>query len=225
MVYIAVSIKVKSPEQALASIKEAVSQKPDLLELRLDYMPNLDEKALDTVLDCCSLPAIATIRNKDEAGPDKEAGFKGTEEERAAYLRQAVERGAAYVDIEAVKYGEIKGYGFDKKDAKLILSYHDFEKTPGHLINMCAAFKYNLPEADIIKFAVKTNSEEDCEAVMRLLEQVDNIPLIAIGMGELGIKTRVHPKNYLTYICLSKEEASAPGQYNIEEAREELAKQ
>ena len=219
---IVVSVKVKSEDQGLDDIKRAEEQKPDIIEKRYDYMPNLNEKVIDILSEGCSLPAIATIRHKDEAGPDKEAGFRGTEEERAALLRHTVERGAAYVDIEAVKYREIKEYGFNKGDAKLILSYHDFEKTPGHLIHMCTAFKYNLPEADILKFAVKTNSEEDCKAVMNLLEKVDNIPLIAIGMGELGIETRVHPKNYLTYICLSKEEASAPGQYTIEEARELL---
>lgn len=227
MVHIAVPIKVKGLEQAVHEIQEAESKKPDLLELRLDYMPALDEKKLDILMECCDLPVIATIRHKSEAGPDKKAGYKGREEKRAELYMQAVKRGAAYVDIEALKYEGIIGYLLDKKgkankrETKVIASYHNFEKTPENLVHIYKAFRHNLHAADVFKFATQANSEEDYKRIVELIEQAnrDNVPAIGIGMGEPGEKTRLHPGNYITYACLEKGKGTAKGQYTVEEMR------
>jgi len=45
-----------------------------------------------------------------------------------------------------------------------------------------------------------------------------NKPIIGICMGEFGKKTRLHPKNYLTFACLPGK-ASASGQITIDEIR------
>jgi 3-dehydroquinate dehydratase type I len=234
----AIPIKVKKLDPALYDIQRAEAQNPDLVELRLDYMPKgaLDEKVIDILLECCDLPVIGTIRDKDESGPDPEAGFKGlegqTEEEieryRASLFKHLIGRGVAYLDIEASKYDAVRSYMLDEGETKinkgntrLILSHHDFEKTPEHLIEMCAAFKYNIHEADIIKIAVKANSEEDYKRIVHLIEQT-GIPLIAIGMGELGAKTRLHPGNFITYACIDEEQATAVGQYTVEQMRKLL---
>ena len=92
MVEIALSVKIESPEQAQPAIREAVAKKPDLVELRLDYMPEgvLTPEVLDELLDSYNKEygenapgLIDTIRHKDEAGPDPNAGFEGSEERRA----------------------------------------------------------------------------------------------------------------------------------------------
>lgn len=245
MVYIVVSIKVQTLDQALIDMQKAESKQPDILELRLDYMPKLNEKALDILLECAALPVIATIRYKSEAGPDPEAGFRGSEEERAAYLKQAIERGAAYVDIEGSRYESIKPYmlnqgekRINKRKTKLIISYHDFEKTPTSMIWLYQMFVNNIASADIVKMAVQANSEDDYKRIVATIEQVNKeierakreieqgkehvkpaLPFIGIGMGEHGEKTRLHPGNYLTYACLEKGEGTAVGQYTVEEMR------
>ena len=236
MTYIAVPIKVRNIDQALADIQRAEDQKPDLLELRLDYMPDLDEKVIDILLECCDLPVIATIRHGSESGPDPEAGFKGLEgqsdEEREKYraslFKHLIVRGAAYVDIEASKYDAVRSYmlgegetKINKKNTRFIISNHDFERTPENLVGLCTSFRYNIREADIIKLAVQANSEEDCKRIIHLLDHSD-IPLIAIGMGEYGANTRIHPGNFITYAALEKGKGTAKGQFTVAELRELL---
>jgi 3-dehydroquinate dehydratase len=51
--------------------------------------------------------------------------------------------------------------------------------------------------------------------MISLIEKADK-NLIGISMGELGKRTRLHLKNYLTFACLPGK-ASAPGQYIIDE--------
>jgi 3-dehydroquinate dehydratase type I len=215
MVYVAVSTKIRNIDQGVPNIKKVESKKPDLVELGLDFMPDLDELALDIILDSGSLDnKIIRIRHEDESGPDPEAGFKGSEEKRMAYFRQAIDRGVAYVDIELHKYNYI-----DKKNTKLILSHHDFEKTPKDLMQLYSIVKNNT-NADIIKFEVKANSKEDYKRVVDLIEQAnrDKMPIIGIARGEIGAKSRIHPGNYITYAYLEK--GTASGQYTVEEIRE-----
>jgi 3-dehydroquinate dehydratase-1 len=219
MVYIAVPIKVKNLDQALVDIKKAIAKRPDLLELRLDYMPDLDELALDIILDSCSLDAIVTIRHKEESGPDPEAGFNGSETRRRELYQHAIGRGVAYIDIEALRCNEM-----DKQNTKLIVSCHDFEKTPQSLNVRYQTIKCNIPNADVIKFAVKANSRDDYRRVLDLIEQAnkDNVPIIGIAMGEEGAKSRIHPGNHVTYACLEKGKGTAVGQYTVAEMRELL---
>ena len=214
--YIAASITGQTLDQALKNIEAAVSQQPDILELRIDYMKDLSEKALDRLLAACELPVIVTNRHRDESGPDPKAGFKGLEIRRIAYLKQAIDRRAAYVDVEARHY-----HPFEKQTTKLIVSYHDFDKTPENLTSRYKMIK-SLSNADIAKFATKAVSEEDVRRMIELIEQADT-PIIGICMGELGERTRLHPGNYLTFACLTKEQASAPGQFTVEQIREKLS--
>jgi len=224
--YIAVSIIGQTSDQALKNIEQAVSQNPDMLELRIDYMQDLSEKALDRLIAECSLPVIVTNRHKDEAGFDPRAGFKGSEEQRIAYLQQAIALGAEHIDIEARKYRSHYQLGKLRTDFKqrsnLIVSYHDFTQTPERLIDMYKAIQRSVKEADIIKFATQANTPEDVKRMIELIEQADK-DIIGICMGELGRETRLHPKNYLTFACLSEEQASAGGQYTVGQIRERLS--
>jgi len=231
MVQITLPVKIESQEQALSAIKEAAAKKPDLLELRLDYMPEgaLTPEVLDKLLysyskeygeDATGL--IVTVRHKDEAGPDEKAGYKGTEEQRAMIFRRAIERGVNYIDIEGFRYEEILGYlakegELDNGETKLIVSHHNWEKTP----DVAGVYKIlkMYTSADVIKIVVQTHSEEDGNKVVEAIEQAnkDGMPFIGIGLG--APKTRLHPGNHITYACLKKGEGTAAEQYTVEELR------
>lgn len=210
---IAVSIVAITMRKALKDIKEAFERGTDLVELRIDY---LEEKPdLEELLSVCNkykLPAIVTNRSKDEGGH-----FVGSEEERVGYLREAVRLGATYVDIEFNHYRELP-----KKKTKIIVSYHDFDKTPENLrgIYYTAFTKTN---ADIIKIATKANSQRDVERMINLVKGAEG-KIIGICMGKLGQETRLHPKNYLTFASLGRGKESADGQYTITEMRQLLKK-
>lgn len=241
MVYIAVSIKVKSLDQALYDMQKAESKRPDLLELRLDYMPEgaLDEKVINTLLECAGLPVIATIRHKDEAGTDEGEGYKGPEERRKELYQHAIDRGAAYIDIEGIHY-----HKFEKGDALVIASNHNQKGIPDNPIGVYRIFACQLRDADIYKFAFRINpetAEADYKKLMGLHEQAekdnekaekegraeDKRLAIVIGMGkhELARKTRYDPRNHITYACIDEKEATASGQYTVEQMKELLAKQ
>ncbi len=204
---ICVPITANNMVDAIKDIRKA-SDIADLLELRIDY---IKKPILADLLNACKIPAIVTNRVKEEG-----SHFEGTEAERIGYLKNAIDLGAAYIDIELRHF-----VAFEKKNTKVIVSYHDFEKTPNDLEKI-----YNEiadTHADIIKFATKGNSEDDVDRMVRLLTSSKK-DMIGISMGELGKRTRLHTANYLTFASLSKEKGSAPSQFTVHEIKEALQK-
>ena len=219
---IAVPITAKSMDEALKDMDEAEKQKVDIIELRIDYMkrPNLER-----LLKHSQIPKIVTNRHESERGM-----FKGPEERRIAYLQEAVDLDADYVDIEYHHYNSLIENHFAKKSTKLIVSFHDFDGTivPA-LTSIYERIKEKNP--DIIKIATKANNYSDSTAMLNLVAKSTNTnvpnpvgyrPMIGICMGEKGVMTRVLGPvygSYLTFASLTKEKASAPGQLTVAELR------
>jgi 3-dehydroquinate dehydratase type I len=107
-------------EQAIADLAEARRQGADLAELRADYLKDPD---FARILSAKPLPVLVTVRPKWEAGR-----FEGSEADRTGLLEEACLHGADYVDVEYRAYKD-----FNRRQAKVILSYHDFERTPEDL--------------------------------------------------------------------------------------------
>ena len=197
-----VPITAKTVEEAIADIKEVKSSIADGLELRLDYLSKIDLATL--LYECGRFPVIVTNRHRDEGGY-----FQGREEERISYLSRAAELGATYVDIEYRHR-----LPFDKKKSKLIISYHNFQETPANLREIYKKIVKAKP--DIVKIVTRANTEDDSKRMIRLIERARK-PIIGICMGELGVSTRKHEWNYLTFAALNEEKRSAPGQLTLEE--------
>ena len=77
---------------------------------------------------------------------------------------------------------------------------------------------------DVVKVATMVNSNKDVRNILNLIRNYHNqVPLIAIGMGELGIETRTKgPKlgSYLTYGCVNNGKIASPGQISIRTIRD-----
>ena len=151
----------------------------DLVELRLDRVSDPDVAA---ALDGRKLPVIVTCRARWEGG-----GFSGSEEERRRILRQALELGADYVDVEWRA-------GFDDLLAeygrRVVLSSHEFTGVPADLGAQAQTMR--ATGAAVVKIAVKANRLSDCITLLELSRTFGaDERAVLIAMGEAGLSTRV----------------------------------
>ena len=113
-------IRSETSGQAIAEMEEARRLGADLCELRADYLKDPD---LAGILKAKPLPVLVTVRPKWEGGR-----YEGDESLRLGMLEDACLHGADYVDVEFRAYKD-----FNRRESKLIVSYHDFEKVPDDL--------------------------------------------------------------------------------------------
>lgn len=117
-----------------------------------------------------------------------------------------------YVDLGyTTDLNFIKNFKKLYPSVKIILSYHDFERTVEDLESLLHSMQ-NKP-ADFYKIACHANSSLDA---LRMLKFLQNCPLNVIGlcMGEYGAITRII--NHWSYGCVNQKTASATGQLTIE---------
>ncbi len=200
---IAVSLAAETTEAALQAFEKAADE-VDAIELRLDLMEKFDLRRLIEARPC---PVIVTNR------PIREGGrFAGTERERVRLLREAVDLGAEYIDIEEDAVGMLD----NGSPACLIVSSHDFSAMPQDL----DIVRLRLEErgAGAIKVAGMAARPEDALTALRLYEST-SLPAISIAMGAHGVASRIlalrHSNCLLTYCALDTGEVAAPGQISV----------
>ncbi|SNR62039.1 type I 3-dehydroquinate dehydratase [Desulfurobacterium atlanticum] len=199
--------------------------KADLIEARVDLLETVSKKSvkrfLDTIADF-GFFCIATVRPIWEGGK-----FKKDEEERFAVFHNIISHPAvAAIDIELRAEAILKRtITFAKANGKkVIISYHDFEKTPDEKSIQDIFEKARNLKADIVKCAFKANSYSDVTNVSSLMNKI-SFPKIFMLMGEKGSISRVDGfifGSLLTYTFIGK--AVAPGQIELEELVKLLAK-
>ncbi|HVR84251.1 MAG TPA: type I 3-dehydroquinate dehydratase, partial [Planctomycetota bacterium] len=197
-------IRTPSSEEAITAMAEARRAGADLCELRIDY---LREPDLARILAAKPLPVLATVRPTWEGGQ-----YAGDEALRFGLLEDACLHGADYVDVEFRAYKD-----FPRRAAQLVVSYHDFEKTPEDLER--TAHKMAALEPFLVKVACQTRTIEDLSRLVRLQKTFPS-PIAVIAMGEIGEPLRVLYHRYggrLTFVSLKAGLESAPGQVTVEE--------
>jgi 3-dehydroquinate dehydratase/shikimate dehydrogenase len=151
----------------------------DLVELRLD---SVSDPNVAGALAGRRLPAIVTCRPTWEGGR-----FLGSEDERRSLLREALVRGAEYVDVEwKAQFTDVLA---ETAGRRVVLSMHDFDGVPDDLVAQAQAMR--ATGAEIIKIAVKTARLSDCLPLLDLGVQIGRDGTVLIGMGECGLATRV----------------------------------
>ncbi len=175
----------------------------EMAEIRLD-LTSFDDDAIRKVF-ATPTPTIATCR------PDKLR-----EKEQLRQLKLAMESGARYVDIEmeASKKQRKRLIKIARQNhCDVILSYHNFECTPGiKELNKKVSACYTMG-GDIAKIAVQVNSHEDNARILSLYSTGKRV--VAIGMGELGKMTRVLATLMgaeFTFAAMDSGLSTAPGQ-------------
>jgi 3-dehydroquinate dehydratase/shikimate dehydrogenase len=197
-------VRTSTSEEAVAAMAEARRAGADLCELRIDYLRDPDLKA---ILPGRPLPVLATVRPKWEGGQ-----FEGDEALRFGLLEDACRFGADYVDVEYRAYKDFK-----RGDARLIVSYHDFEKTPDDL--EATASKMAALGPFLVKVACQARGTADLARLVTLQKSFPS-PIAVIAMGEFGEPLRVLYQRYggrLTFVSLKAGLESAPGQVTVED--------
>jgi len=200
---IGVSLGAHTTAEAAAALQE-IAKAADIAELRLDFMAEYDLPGLLRDRPC---PVIVTNR------PEREGGrFRGSEAERIKPLLQAIDLGAEYVDVEHDATHLIR----DRQQSRLIVSYHDFQKTPANVVEIHRDIA--AKGADVVKIVGMARCLRDSLLVFDALAQ-SRLPTIAIAMGEPGLISRVLALRYdsclLTYATLGQGERVAPGQLTV----------
>ncbi len=202
----------------------------DMAEFRADYYKDLNDfKKLDKLLmdirnelNKEGIKLLFTIRSKAEGGEALDFEKPTVNE---INLHIAENKLADMIDIEY--YSEKNSADrvmseAKKNNIKIILSSHDFEKTPS-LDEMLERYKgMQERKADIIKLAVMPHSEQDVsnllEAVLTTYEKYSDVKVVGISMGELGRRTRIEGYKYGSYMTFAIiDKASAPGQVSVDE--------
>ena len=214
---ICVPIVEKTVGKALEVIRKA-NPLADLIELRVDY---LKEPQLASLMKDREKPFIITNRRREEGGR-----YRGGERERFQVLTEAVELGAEYVDVEVKSRSSLlENLIANKRGTKMILSSHDFEKTPSQreLQGLCG--RMSRLGADVVKIVTFAASWEDNLQVLSLIPFARrmNREIVALCMGEKGKLSRIFAPLLgaaWAYAPLRKVDASAPGQFTVRELRE-----
>ena len=204
-------------EKALIAIKE-VNRWADLIELRADYLKRVK---LSLLLENRRKPFIVTNRRKEEGGK-----HKGEERKRLTVLQEAIDLGADYIDVElASERSSLQGLIRNKKGTQVILSFHDFRRTPS-LKELQSLFGQMVRSgADVIKIVSFARSWEDNLTILSLIPfaKARRRKIVAFCMGEKGKISRLFSPLLgaaWTYASLSRVKASAPGQLTVREMKQ-----
>lgn len=204
-------------EKALTAIKKA-SQFADLVEIRVDYLKTV---SLAPLLDSRYKPVIVTNRRGEEGGQ-----YKGEERNRLAVLQEAVDLEADYIDVElTTERSFLRRLIRNKGGTQVVLSFHDFHRTPS-LKELQRLFdQITRLGADVIKIVSFARSWEDNLSILSLIPfaRKRRQKIVTFCMGEKGKISRIFSP-FLgaawTYASLRRDKASAPGQMTAGEMKE-----
>ena len=204
-------IATPSALDAVRQLREA-SRYTRTIELRLDWLRSDRErssflKALRK-FKTTGLTLVATCRRI--LGGGKLAGGAQAE---LYWLSQAREAGCQWCDLEIETLRELPGQSARALPVppKILLSFHDFERTPPLPKNLVHARR---GEADAIKIAARARTLTDSLKLLRLAH--DSKDLAAVPMGEVGLPARLlalSRGSALAYAPVAA--ATAPGQVSL----------
>ena len=210
-----VSIGEKNPKKLKNVLKKALL-KSDFAEIRFDYLRKSDIPiVLEDVKKSLSR-CVCTLRPRSEGGV-----FIGKEDERRLILRLIAEYNPFLLDVEfnAIQKDKKLASYLRKTKCKLLISWHDFKKTPNES-QLRSKFNKMAKFSDIVKIVTVANSVSDASRLLSLYSIKSENETIAFCMGEQGKFSRIlclHLGSPFTYVSLGK--AIAPGQFSLREIK------
>ncbi|EPN9320804.1 type I 3-dehydroquinate dehydratase [Acinetobacter baumannii] len=227
-----VPITAKTKEQALAQAQViANTADADLAEFRIDLLSFASDTKqvialgheLKKILGNKSM--IATIRTKNEGGQLEisDADYGKTYQ---AYLKNPF---MDWLDVEMFRDQKVVSEIVQKAHQKkvlVVMSNHDFQKTPSQDEIEKRLLKQDQMGADVLKIAVMPKSKQDVFTLMNAtlkVSQQTTKPLLTMSMGQLGTISRVATANMGgSYSFGMIGQASAPGQIDVTKLKQIL---
>jgi len=210
-----VSIGEKNPKKLKTILKKALT-KSDYVEIRFDYLKKSDIPVVLEDVKKALFRCVCTLRPKSEGGL-----FLGKEEERKSILRLIAEYNPFLLDVEfntIQKDKKLASY-LKRSKCKLLISWHDFQKTPNES-RLRIKFNKMNKFSDLIKIVTVAKNVSDVSRLLSLYSIKSKNKIIAFCMGEQGRFSRIlclHLGSPFTYVSLGK--AIAPGQFSVNEIK------
>jgi 3-dehydroquinate dehydratase/shikimate dehydrogenase len=224
MTYLAVPIAAKDVDLAAEQVKSAHSAGAEMLELRTDYLTELNTDTLKALASCAKatkLPIIVTCRDKVQGGVGN-----WPLELRTEILVEALNHGADFIDCEYDNFlvgdtqTRLTEALSENKQARLILSAHNFDGTFPNLSSLHEDIQAAYPEA-IPKLVYTAGHINDCFEAFDLLHNKTS-DAIVLCMGAAGSISRILSKKldgFVTFASVDEENTTAPGQITIEQLK------
>ena len=223
---ICVPLVGKTREEIIEGAKELKNIKFDLVEWRVDhYLDVLDlEKVKETLVELRKVlndtPILFTFRSL------KEGGEKEVSVEYYAKLNKEISetKNADLIDVELFTGDEVVKEIVEcakENGVKVVMSNHDFFKTPSKEEIVNRLCKMQDLGADLPKIAVMPQTTTD---VLTLLCATDEMvtkfaktPIITMSMAGLGVISRLTGETFGSALTFgAAKEASAPGQVSVD---------
>lgn len=191
----------------------------DVLEIRLDSM---SQPAVSPFIGTIATPLLFTNRAGWEGG-----NFSGSEESRLGLLHEAIDAGAAYVDIELKTDPSLRDpliSAARQRGVKSIVSWHNFTTTPSPQALRTILQEQYRSNGTIGKIVTMAQDFQDVLRVLDLQTEAAEmgLPLIAFCMGGAGVISRVATLGlggYMTYASADGTSGTASGQLAISSLR------
>ncbi|MEB5697723.1 type I 3-dehydroquinate dehydratase [Klebsiella aerogenes] len=220
----------KTQDELLTNAQGLVDAGADIIEWRVDHFTHVREipEVLATLAEIRhtlkTLPLLFTFRSKKEGGETEISDEAYFELNRQAALSGLVD----VIDIELFNdEAQIRALVNDAHQAgvKVIMSNHDFHKTPAQEDIIYRLRRMQDLGADLPKIAVMPQTPQDVltllSATLTMKEKYATRPLITMSMGKSGGVSRVTGRLFgsaMTFGTVGQ--ASAPGQIAIAKLRE-----
>ncbi|WP_040977925.1 type I 3-dehydroquinate dehydratase [Oceanobacillus jeddahense] len=219
--YICTPLTGKTKEDVLKQVENVVQQSPDLIEWRADFFTDLGStdavvELIEEIKHKTDIPLLFTIRSVNEGGE----AISLNEEAKVQLIQEICRKTTVeLVDYEtaneAVYVKEVCKAAKDNKK-QIILSYHNFSRTPDNAEIEERAKKAEALGADIVKFAVMPEEKADVLRLLEVTKKIDNAlqaPVVSMSMGDIGGLSRIIGWAYGSIITFGVGvESSAPGQ-------------
>ncbi len=220
---ICAAVSCSTIDEFLATIKQI--EGADLVEIRADGLIKTGTKEvgelLKSIRKATDLPMILTNRVLDEGG-----AFQDSEEERLSILEENMHLADA-VDIELSTEKKKRDKLVEKakdQDIPVIISAHDFEKTPEEADMIKTIAEEFRAGANVAKIALMAHSKEDVLKVLNVTAEASKLgDVCTISMGEAGRLSRVVAPLFgscITYASIG--EPTAPGQLSVSDVKSVL---
>ena len=224
---ICVPLVGKTNEEILEEAKNLKEIKLDLVEWRIDHYENVEniEKCKEILKELREelgeTPILVTFRSK------KEGGEREVSTEYYIELNKEISRTgmADLIDVELFtgdrEVSEIVNFAHEN-EVKVVMSNHDFDKTPAKEEIVKRLCKMQEFGADLPKIAVMPQTTSD---VLTLLCATDEMvtkyadrPIITMSMAGLGVISSIAGETYGSALSFGAAKvASAPGQVSVKE--------
>ncbi|MEJ2272068.1 MAG: type I 3-dehydroquinate dehydratase [Candidatus Bathyarchaeota archaeon] len=212
---VCISLPPKTFDECVDLIRKAEAQNADFIEIRLDYLD--DYGRINKIPSQSKIPLIATNKSIKQHG-----AFSGTESDRQKILIEAAKKGFDYVDIDLGTRNQTKLISnLHKYGTRVIVSFHDFKKTPSlsELNNILNEMLFL--QADVCKIITTAQSMKDNLLALNFVSDASKkTKIVCFAMGEFGKHSRlVSPLfgAYFTFASLDEKRKTAEGQLTLKE--------